>query len=146
MGRISKIYDGIPANYPLCLHADCPKAESCLRQLAFRRHAELGMHLTLLNPSLCTMQDNCPHYADSKPVRFAKGFTNFQKHMFPQQYSMFMDLLISHFGRNQYFMRRSGKVVLSPEEQNVIRQALVKCEVEDNLEFDEYIESILWEP
>ena len=146
MRRISKIYDGIPANYPLCLHADCQVAESCLRQLAFRRHAELGTHLTLINPSLCTMQDNCPHYADSKPVRFAKGFTNFQKHMFPQQYSMFMDLLISHFGRNQYFMRRSGKVVLSPEEQNVIRQALVKCGVEDNLEFDEYIESILWEP
>ena len=92
------------------------------------------------------MQDNCPHYADSKPVRFAKGFTNFQKHMFPQQYSMFMDMLISHFGRNQYFMRRSGKVVLSPEEQNVIRQALVQCGVEGKFEFDEYIESILWEP
>ena len=66
--------------------------------------------------------------------------------MFPQQYSKFMDLLISHFGRNQYFMRRNGKVVLSPEEQNVVRQALVKCGVEDNFEFDEYIESILWEP
>ena len=111
MSRIAKSNKGIPTKYPLCLHANCPKADTCLHQLAFRRHEELGTHLTLINPSLCTMQDNCPHYACAQPVRFARGFTNFQKRMFPQQYSKFMDMLILHFGRNQYFMRRSGKVV-----------------------------------
>ena len=39
---MEKIYSNIPTNYPLCLHTDCPKAETCLRQLAFRRQAELG--------------------------------------------------------------------------------------------------------
>ena len=114
MSRITKSNKGIPAKYPLCLHANCPKADTCLHQLAFRRHEELGSHLTLINPSLCTMQDNCPHYACAQPVRFARGFTNFQKRMFPQQYSKFMDMLILHFGRNQYFM-----LLLSAKNRNV---------------------------
>ena len=144
MSRIAKSNKGIPAKYPLCLHTNCPKADTCLHQLAFRRHAELGSHLTLINPSLCTMQDNCPHYACAQPVRFARGFTNFQKRMFPQQYSKLMDMLILHFGRNQYFMRRSGKVVLPPDEQEVVLNALKKCGIESHFDFDEYIESIHW--
>ena len=91
------------------------------------------------------MQEDCPHYASARPVRFAKGFTNFQTRMFPQQYSKFMDMLVLHFGRNQYFMRRSGKVILSPEEQAVILNALKACGIDSHFDFDEYIESTYWE-
>ena len=45
MKKTTKIYKDIPAGYPLCLHADCPMADSCLRQLAFRRQEELGTFL-----------------------------------------------------------------------------------------------------
>ena len=145
MRRTAKLYNDIPAKYPLCLHANCPMADTCLHQLAFRRHEELGKHLTLINPALCTMQEGCPHYASARPVRFAKGFTNFQTRMFPQQYSKFMDMLVLHFGRNQYFMRRSGKVILSPEEQAVILNALKACGIDSHFDFDEYIESTYWE-
>ena len=106
------------------MHADCPKADSCLRQLAFRRHAELGMFLQLINPALCTKQPDCPHYVSNQPVKFAKGFTNFQKRMYPDQYDKFMTTLVCHFGRNQYFKRRRGDIVLSPEEQEEIRAVL----------------------
>ena len=41
MNKNAKIYPDLPDNYPLCLHTDCPMADHCLRQLAFRRHAEL---------------------------------------------------------------------------------------------------------
>ena len=146
MKRTAKLYNDIPAKYPLCLHANCPMADTCLHQLAFRRHEELGKHLTLLNPALCTMQDGCPHYANARPVRFAKGFTNFQTHMYPKQYELFMRRLILHFGRNQYFMCRRGEIILSPEEQEVILMVLKEVGVESNLEFDSYIESIYWKP
>ena len=125
MRKTTKIYEDIPAGYPLCMHADCPKADSCLRQLAFRRHA---------------------HYVSNQPVKFAKGFTNFQKRMYPDQYDKFMTTLVCHFGRNQYFKRRRGDIVLSPEEQEEIKAVLEKVGVNHPMEFDQYIEAINWIP
>lgn len=136
----------IPANYPMCLHADCPVAASCLHQLAFRRHEELGLYLHLLNPARCTRQPDCPHYCNSQPVRFARGFTNFQKNMYPQQYQKFMTILIGHFGRNQYFKRRRGDVLLSPEDQRVIKLVLERVGVTHPIDFDHYADDIHWIP
>ena len=137
-------YKDIPKNYPLCMHTDCPKADNCLHQLAFRQHAKLGSYLRLINPAQCTQQDNCPHYADLKPVIFAKGFTNFQKKMFPGQYDKFMSLLILHFGRNAYYLRRRGDILLPPDEQEIIKAALKRSGITTQMEFDEYTEGINW--
>ena len=146
MRKTTKIYKDIPSGYLLCLHADCPMADSCLRQLAYRRHAELGTFLRLINPSMCSKQADCPHYVSNQPVRFARGFMNFQKRMYPEQYDKFMLLLILHFGRSQYFKRRRGEIVLPPEEQEAIQIALKKAGVTQKMEFDEYIDAINWTP
>ena len=137
-------YKDIPKNYPLCMHTDCPKAETCLHQLAFRQHAKLSTYLKLINPAQCTRQANCPHYADYKPVIFAKGFTNFQKQMFPGQYDKFMSRLILHFGRNAYYLRRRGDILLPPDEQEFIKATLKRSGITTQMEFDEYIEGINW--
>ena len=121
-------------------------ADSCLRQLAYRRHEELGTFLKLINPSQCSKREDCTHYVSNKPVRFAKGFVNFQKRMYPDQYDKFMTLLICHFGRNQYFKRRRGDIALPPEEQEVVKIALEKAGVTKLMEFDEYLETINWIP
>ena len=146
MRKTTKIYKDIPSGYPLCLHTDCPMADSCLRQLAYRHHAELGTFLRLINPSMCSKQADCPHYVSNQPVRFARGFVNFQKRMYPEQYDKFMLLLILHFGRSQYFKRRRGEIVLPPEEQEAIQIALKKAGVTQKMEFDEYIDAINWTP
>lgn len=141
---MEKFHKSIPTDYPLCLHTDCPKADTCLHQLAFHRHVELGIYLKLINPLQCTKQDNCPHYANNKPIIFAKGFTNFQKRMFPEQYDKFMTRLILHFGRNAYYQRRRGDILLPPNEQEIIMAALKKSGTILQMEFDEYIEAINW--
>ena len=146
MKKTTKIYKDIPADYTLCLQDACPMADSCLRQLAYRRHEELGTFLNLINPSKCSQRADCPYYVSNQPVRFAKGFVNIQKLMYPEQYAKFMTLLICHFGRNQYFKRRRGEIVLPPEEQEVIQMALEKVGVTQPMEFDEYITAINWIP
>lgn len=128
------------------MHGDCPLAGRCLHQLAFRRHEEMGTYLRLLNPSKCTRQQDCPHYADSQPVRFAKGFTGFQKKMYPEQYERFMNTLILHFGRNQYFKRRRGDLWLPPKEQAIIRTVLQKVGADSSMDFDQYKEETYWVP
>ena len=64
--------------------------------------------------------------------------------MYPQQYDKFMTSLVLHFGRNQYFKRRRGDILISPKEQEVIRQILEKVGADKKMDFDNYEELINW--
>ena len=141
-------YNGtpIPYGYCVCQHADCPKAPTCLRQLAYtpEMEDESSIFVHLLKPSLGTKKADCPYYRDSTPVRFAKGFKNMQKQMLPGQYERFRLRLIGHFGRNPYYERRRGNRLLTPEEQAVIRQVLKEVAIIRELKFDSYVEKLYW--
>ena len=90
-------------------------AATCLHQVAYSMMMEKNEeYLHLINPTRCSKDEACTYYRNKKPVIFARGFTNFQKRMYPQQYDKFMTSLILHFGRNQYFKRRRGDILLPP--------------------------------
>lgn len=114
-------------------------AATCLHHIVYTMMMEQNEeYLQLINPARCSKDESCIYYRDKKPVIFARGFTNFQKRMYPQQYDQFMTTLILHFGRNQYFL-------LPPEEQEVIRQMLEKVGADSKMEFDNYEEHINWD-
>ncbi len=133
-----KKYSTLPADYAVCLHGDCPVAASCLHQLAFAELLESESFLRLINPERCTKTAKCKFYRTSEPVRYAYGFTGFQKKMFPQQYEIFMRTLIGVFGRSDYYERRSGRLSLSPKEQETVLAALRKAGITEDLPFDRY--------
>lgn len=133
-----------PHDYPVCELQDCPMATTCLRQFAYTTLIENEEYLRLINPTKCSKDEACKYYRDKKPVVFARGFTNFQKQMFPQQYDKFMTTLVSHFGRNQYYKRRRGAILIPPEEQKVIRRVLEKVGADQKMDFDNYEEQINW--
>lgn len=139
-----KEYTSLPKDYPVCEHSSCPMAATCLHQTAYSTLMEHEEYLQLINPSRCSKNEACTYYRDKKPVIFARGFTNFQKRMYPQQYDKFMTTLILHFGRNQYFKRRRGDILLPPEEQEVIRLMLEKVGADSKMDFDKYEEHINW--
>ena len=140
-----KEYTSLPKDYPVCEHSSCPLAATCLHQTAYSMMMEQNAeYLRLINPTRCSKDEACPYYRDKKPVIFARGFTNFQKQMYPQQYDKFMTTLILHFGRNQYFKRRRGDILLPPEEQEVIRLMLEKVGADSKMDFDKYEEHINW--
>ena len=139
-----KEYTSLPINYPVCEHSSCPMAATCLHQVAYSTLMEHEEYLQLINPSRCSKNESCIYYRDSKPVTYARGFTNFQKRMYPQQYDQFMTTLILHFGRNQYFKRRRGDILIPPEEQEVIRLMLEKVGADSKMDFDKYEEHINW--
>lgn len=137
-----KIYTTLPSDYTVCLHADCPMAATCLHQIAFSALQKSERFLKLINPSECTKNSTCQHHRDSKPVKFAYGFTGFQKRMFPAQYKTFMNSLIMEFGRNEYFAYRRGETPLSPEYQETVIAALRKVGITEDFPFDRYEEHI----
>lgn len=135
----------LPTNYPVCEHNSCPMVATCLHHIAYSILMEQNAEfLRLINPTRCSKDESCTYYRDKKPVIFARGFTNFQKRMYPQQYDQFMTTLILHFGRNQYFKRRRGDILLLPEEQEVIRLILAKVGADSKMDFDKYEEHINW--
>lgn len=136
----------IPNRYKVCELTDCPKAKSCLRQIAYQLllDDEDECFLSLLKPRFCSKDGNCTYYRDSSPVVFAKGFTNFQKKMYSHQYQEFMMRLTNKFCRNPYFVRRRGERLLPPEEQKLILDTLKQVGVTEEMEFDAYEEKIYW--
>lgn len=139
-----KFHKEAPNSYPVCLHDDCLRAATCLHQLAYQPLQERIPILHLLNPRQCVKDGQCPHYRNSAPVRYARGFTGMQKRMYPGQYDIFMATLVLQFGRNPYFERRKEERPLSPHEQKIVRRALRKAGVTEDLDFDSYEESIPW--
>lgn len=140
-----KEHTSLPTNYPVCEHNSCPMAATCLHHIAYSILMEQNAEfLRLINPTRCSKDEACAYYRDKKPVIFARGFTNFQKRMYPQQYDQFMTTLILRFGRNQYFKRRRGDILLLPEEQEVIRLMLKKVGADSKMDFDKYEEHINW--
>lgn len=111
MPKQNKETTSLPTNYPVCEHSSCPMAATCLHYIAYTMMMEQNEeYLQLINPARCSKDESCIYYRDKKPVIFARGYTNFQKRMYPQQYDQFMTTLILHFGRNQYFKRRRGDI------------------------------------
>ena len=138
--------DITPSGYTVCQLADCPKAKNCLLQIAYEQliDDEDEECLHLLKPRFCSKDEHCKYYRDCKPVMFAKGFTNFQNKMYPQQYEEFMMILRAKFGRNPYFLRRRGERLLPPEEQKFILDTLKQVGVTQEMKFDAYEEKIYW--
>ena len=93
-----KLYTSVPPRYEVCLHADCPKADVCLHQIAYQKLLSEQTFLHIINPKMCKKNARCPFYRNSTPMRYARGFTNFQKHMYPDQYAAFSSMLKSEFG------------------------------------------------
>ena len=84
----------VPHNYPVCEYHNCPMAASCLHQIAFTTMIEQEEFLHLINPNKCTKNNECTYYRRSATEKYARGFTNFQKYMYPQQYDKFMTSLV----------------------------------------------------
>jgi len=135
-------YTTMPADFAVCMHQECPMAANCLHQLAFTELQKNETYLQLINPKKCTKTAKCKFYRSNEPVVYARGFTGFQKKMFPGQYQTFMKTLIGKFGRNAYYERRNGKLFLSPKEQEIVLAALRKAGVTEDLPFDRYKEQI----
>lgn len=139
-----KLYTSIPKNYPVCQHSDCPMAATCLRQVSYTELLENEEYLHLINPNKCSKDVTCKYFRDNQPIMYARGFTNFQKRMFPDQYLKFMNMLIATFGRNPYFERRRGETALSPKEQAIVLKALKQAGVTEEMKFDKYEENLNW--
>lgn len=128
----------IPYAFALCGDTECACAGTCLRHIAYLQQVETAKVMTMVNPRFCAKDNTCTFYRDATPVVYARGFTQMQKRMLPEQYDKFLWKLIAHFGRNPYFERRNGKRLLPPGEQELIAEVARQVGMTEEFKFDTY--------
>lgn len=139
-----KAYTTPPAHYPTCLHEACPKASTCLHQMAYAILLKSNDNLNLINPTRCRPDGDCPNYRPHAIQRYARGFKNFRQRMYPDQHHKFVVICMGRFSRNAYYVRRRGDFLLSPKEQAFILNALKRVGVSQEMKFDHYEELPNW--
>ena len=101
-------YNQVPHNFALCLHAECPMADTCLHRMVWSTVPDSEEHLTVLNPSCTVPGAECRYYRSAQKEVYARGFRGMQAQMLPAQYAQFSGKLMHCFSRNRYFERRRG--------------------------------------
>lgn len=138
-------YSQIPQNYLLCLKHDCPRATTCLRQIAEQIVPADIQFWAIISPKYqATLQGTCPFYRSSAKVRFAKGFIKMLENLPHKQMRTVISHLTNYFGRRTYYRVRKGERLLSPAEQKGVLNILKNCGVTHLQDFDAYTEETNW--
>ncbi|MCQ2292916.1 MAG: DUF6078 family protein [Bacteroidaceae bacterium] len=137
-------YDEVPMAFGQCTSQSCPMRENCLRSLAWQAVPKDVRLVTIINPALTQEGENCPLYSSPVLVTYARGFLGMQQNMLTRHYTAFREFLCKKMGRNHYFDCRKGLVLITPDEQTLIRQALAKVGADPDLAFDAYEDGFLW--
>lgn len=135
----------VPYRYPMCLNRECPKADTCLRQLTEQSVPADIKHWFIISPKhLTALKDACPHYRSSAKVRYAKGFIKILENLPYKQMQNIISRLTDYFNLRTYYRVRKGERLLSPFEQQKVLNILRNCGVSHPQEFDAYIEVYDW--
>ena len=135
----------IPNQYTLCLDRQCPKASTCLRQLAERSMPDETAYWQIITPRhLASLKGTCPYYRPNKKVRYAAGFVSLLESLPHKQMLSVIPGLRRHFSRRTYYRVRKGERPLSPSEQQVVLNALKRCGVKEPKGFHAYFEEYDW--
>ncbi len=138
-------FSDIPNNFLWCINRQCPKAKTCLRQLAERLSPENLIVCNAINPKhLAKFADECPYFCSNKQVRYAKGFLGILEKLTAKQTRFLISRVISNSSRRTYYRVRNGERALSPAEQQSIINILKECGVAFPIEFDSYFEDYFW--
>ena len=116
----------VPDNYTLCVKADCPMADHCLRQLAMQVLTSRNKILKIVNPLLTQPSEQCEFYRSDEPQVFARGFEAMKEEMLPR-----------------HFERKRGDRLCSPDDIKAVEAVLKELGLQ-HLGFDAYEQLYNW--
>ena len=112
-------YGTMPEHYLLCFNDDCALADECLHRLAARSGRQKDEVVTAVNPVRCSGM-SCRYYKPNKVATMAYGMKDSFHEVKADHIASLRNVLIHHFGRGSYYLRRNGLRPITPEEQQFI--------------------------
>lgn len=138
-------FSDVPNNFLWCIDRQCPKSETCLRQMAERLAPTSLVQYSIINPKhIASLGSECPYYCPNTKVQYAKGFLGILENLTAKQARFFAQRIISNSSRRTYYRVRSGERPLSPAEQESIQNVLKECEATVPMKFDSYYYDYFW--
>lgn len=139
-------YSLVPYGFGMCAAENCPRATTCLRQIALGYAPVERVFLSIMNPNLLkVMKGGCDYYCSDKKVRYARGFMHTINALTVRVADSFRYRMIEYMGRKNYYLKRRGELNLTPAEQQRVIAVAKELGVVLEEYFDGYIEGYKWE-
>ena len=132
--------------YMVCYKESCPLHESCLRWKVGCHVPSSQMRCNCVNPNFEHVGTReCPLHRPAEKVRMAQGMTHIFNSEMPKRLEpTIRATLIDSWRRTYYFEYRSGKRLLSPAMQEMVRRLFRKQGWTEEVHFDNYVEEYDW--
>ena len=118
-------YETMPEHYLLCFNDKCVLADECLHRLAARSGRQKDEVVTAVNPVRCSGK-SCRYYKPNKVATMAYGMKDSFHEVKADHIASLRNVLIHHFGRGSYYLRRNGLRPITPKEQQFISSVFRK--------------------
>ena len=139
-------YSQVPKRYLHCFNAQCPRSANCLRfQVTFCAGRDIISFPTLNPAYIAGREDECLFFRPNRISRFALGITHLYDNLPHAKAVEIKKILFDHFRRSMYSRIFTKKRLLSPKEQDFIRQVFIQKNIQEEPLFDEYFEKYDWE-
>lgn len=137
-------YKSVPHNFAYCLNEKCKHSTKCLLYLVSKQLTQERTVFSIVNPD-CTMPqaDSCPFFKADKIYRYALGISRLFEDLPHSKAIAIKQAINANFSKETFYRIQKEKRLITPTEQNIIRQIFIHDIHTDPL-FDKYIEQYDW--
>lgn len=138
-------YESVPHDFPYCLNEQCKHSDKCLRYLTSKQLTQKRTVFSIVNPACTTPQaDNCPYFKADKLDRYALGVTHLLDDLPHNKAVAIKRAINANFSKGTFYRIQKKERLITPDEQNIIRQLFIQYGVHTEPLFDTYIEQYDW--
>ena len=128
----------VPSDWALCFRNECPFHDNCQRWLAGSYAPRTVVLRTCVTPHAVNAEKPCKYYVKPEPILMARGFGDIFKDVKRSDYNEMKAKLINYLGSERtYYYYKKGDKLLSPKQQEWIRQLFERYGYGDYVQFTE---------
>lgn len=138
-------YESVPHDFPYCLNEQCKLSAKCLRYLASKQLPQERIVFSIVNPACTTPQaDSCPFFKADKLDRYALGITYLLDNLPHNKAIAIKRDLNATFSKGTFYRIQKKERLITPDEQNIIRQIFFQHDILADPHFDKYVDQYDW--
>lgn len=135
-------FDNIPSSFAVCCLSNCLQKDKCLRFIAGEKLDTTKICALCILPHALQPNGTCQMYRDCTPIKGAYGFCTLLSNVRKKDLLPLREKIMAYLGnQTAYYSYRSGKRLLTPEQQEQILAFFREQGYIENLHFDCYCET-----
>ena len=139
-------YTSVPPTFLHCIHTQCSRADNCLRHNLMQHVIPDRAAIRIVNPTTIPENtENCPQFFPDRKMQFALGITHLLDNIPYSKAKNIRSGIYNYLQRNSYYRTLHKERLITPDEQNFIRQLFLEYEIKEEPQFDRYVEQYKWE-